>query len=80
MAILTLQVSLYTLMLGERYGMQTSRGGLLFYLKGGHMQGLPTLPHEIRGLSYSTLNSCSSDLCYCDLCNDLASCFEHMVI
>ena len=50
MSILTFQVALYTLMLGERYGMQPSRGGLLFYLKGGHMQGLPSLPHELRGL------------------------------
>ena len=41
-------------MLGDRYSPPTphssSPGGLLFYLKGGHMQGLPALPHEKRGV------------------------------
>ena len=35
-------------MLGDRY-MTTPPGGLLYYLRGNHMQGLATLPHEKRG-------------------------------
>ena len=37
-------------MLGDRYFPSSLPGGLLFYLKGGHMQGLPALPHEKRGV------------------------------
>ena len=37
-------------MLGDRYSPSSPPGGLLFYLKGGHMQGLPALPHEKRGV------------------------------
>ena len=52
------QVALYTVMLGDRYSPPSPHssphssppGGLLFYLKGGHMQGLPALPHEKRGV------------------------------
>lgn len=35
-------------MLSDRYSTQPP-GGLLYYLKTGHMQGLPSLPHEKRG-------------------------------
>ncbi len=43
------QVALYTLMLSDRYSAHPT-GGLLYYMKTGHMQGLPSLPHEIRGV------------------------------
>ena len=42
------QLTLYSVMFGDRYETPPP-GGLLYYLKGGHMQGLPTLPHEKRG-------------------------------
>ena len=37
-------------MVGDRYETPPP-GGLLYYLKGNHMQGLPTLPHEKRGVT-----------------------------
>ncbi|KAL5457050.1 hypothetical protein EMCRGX_G034285 [Ephydatia muelleri] len=52
------QVMLYSLMLGDRHGCPVP-SGLLFYIKAcqsqegvktGHMQGIPVLPHEMRGL------------------------------
>ena len=52
------QVMLYSLMLAERYRCPEP-SGLLFYIKpglaqenvksSGHVQGIPVLPHEIRG-------------------------------
>ena len=42
------QVMLYTLMLSEHYEGETP-GGLLYYLKAGHMVGVPAFDHEIRG-------------------------------
>ena len=51
------QVALYCLMLEEKLRCQATPptpppapGGLLFYLQTGHLQGLPLLPHEKRGL------------------------------
>ena len=45
-----LQLTLYSVMVGDRYETPPP-GGLLYYLKGGHMQGLPALPHEKRGMA-----------------------------
>ena len=45
-----LQLTLYSVMVGDRYETPPP-GGLLYYLKGGHMQGLPALPHEKRGVA-----------------------------
>ena len=42
------QVILYTLMMEERYGAEVP-GGLLHYLREGHMQGVPAFPQEKRG-------------------------------
>lgn len=42
------QVMLYALMLSEHYEGETP-GGLLYYLKAGHMVGVPAFDHEIRG-------------------------------
>ena len=36
-------------MLRDRYHDDNIPGGLLYYMKAGHMQGLPAEPHEIRG-------------------------------
>lgn len=36
-------------MLSDRYS-TSPPGGLLVYLKANHMQGLPSLPHEKRGM------------------------------
>ena len=36
-------------MLRDRYHDDNVPGGLLYYMKAGHMQGLPAEPHEIRG-------------------------------
>ena len=44
------QLTLYSMMVGDRYETPPP-GGLLYYLKSGHMQGLPTLPHEKRGMA-----------------------------
>ena len=45
-----LQLTLYSVMLGDRY-VTPPPGGLLFYLKASHMQGLAALPHEKRGVA-----------------------------
>ena len=37
-------------MLSDRYCNRPPAGGLLLYLKANHMQGLPFLPHEKRGM------------------------------
>ena len=42
------QVTLYALMMEERYGTEVP-GGLLHYLREGHMQGVPAFPQEKRG-------------------------------
>jgi len=42
------QVILYTLMMSEHYDGEIP-GGLLYYLKAGHMVGVPAFDHEIRG-------------------------------
>ena len=42
------QVILYALMVEERYGAKVP-GGLLHYLREGHMQGVPAFPQEKRG-------------------------------
>ena len=42
------QIILYTLMMKERYNVDV-QGGLLHYLKGRHMQGIPAFPREKRG-------------------------------
>ena len=46
--VLTSQVMLYALMLSEHYEGEIP-GGLLYYLKAGHMVGVPAFDHEIRG-------------------------------
>ena len=43
-----MQLSLYALMLRDRYHDDNIPGGLLYYMKAGHMQGLPAESHEIR--------------------------------
>ena len=43
-----IQVMLYALMLSEHYEGEIP-GGLLYYLKAGHMVGVPAFDHEIRG-------------------------------
>ena len=50
-------MTLYSVMLGDRYVTQPPPGGLLFYLKSGHMQGLAALSHEKRGGSMSVVTS-----------------------
>ena len=42
------QVILYALMMEERYKEEVP-GGLLHYLRDGHMQGVPAFPQEKRG-------------------------------
>ena len=56
MCCFLLQVTLYTMMLASRYGNNVP-GGLLCYLKAGHTQGLPSLPHEKRGGWSQLINS-----------------------
>ena len=46
--IFLIQVSLYSLMLRDRYHGDSIPGGLLYYMKGEYMQGLPAERHEIR--------------------------------
>ena len=43
-----MQLSLYSLMLRDRYRQKSVPGGLLYYMKAGHMQGLPAEDHDLR--------------------------------
>ena len=45
---LTVQLSLYSVMLRDRYSDASVPGGLLYYMKAGHMHGLPAEDHDIR--------------------------------
>ena len=50
-----MQVLLYCLMLSDRK-QQHIPGGLLYYMKGQHTQGVPALTNEIRSLSHIQCN------------------------
>ena len=60
-------------MLGDRY-VTTPPGGLLYYLKGNHMQGLATLPHEKRGTVVNVQPSSATHVYVCQTYMILESC------
>jgi DNA replication ATP-dependent helicase Dna2 len=83
------QLSLYSLMLRDRYGGESIPGGLLYYMKAGHMQGLPAEDHDIRSLlmarnavaghrgslaSHMTLPGMLRDSHVCQYCPHLPHC------
>ena len=55
------QVSLYSVMLRDRYGNgcdgNSIPGGLLYYMKADHMQGLPAETHDIKSKSLSLIRT-----------------------